>query len=79
MPRHHRGDHRGITSSLAHPQILVLGRYDTLGHLRAIGRTVPLLPEAARQVGEHLITAGAALPGSGCGSPRPGAAVTSQA
>ncbi|MER5728919.1 hypothetical protein ABT084_11365 [Streptomyces sp. NPDC002138] len=43
-----------ITGTLAHPQLLVLGRYDDEGRLRAIGRTVPLRPEQSRQVAEHL-------------------------
>ncbi|WP_369776335.1 hypothetical protein [Streptomyces sp. R33] len=43
-----------ITGTLARPQLLVLGRHDPAGRLRAVGRTVPLRPEQARQVGEHL-------------------------
>ncbi|MFE6227789.1 hypothetical protein [Streptomyces sp. NPDC057854] len=38
----------------ARPQILVLGQYDDHGALRPIGRTVPLSPDAARQVAGHL-------------------------
>ncbi|MGW7458445.1 ATP-dependent DNA ligase [Streptomyces sp. NPDC054797] len=43
-----------ITGTLTCPQLLVLGRHDPSGRLRAVGRTVPLRPEQARQVGEHL-------------------------
>ncbi|MFD0723169.1 ATP-dependent DNA ligase [Streptomyces globosus] len=41
-----------VTGTLARPQLLVLGRYDTAGRLRAVGRTVPLRPEASRHVGD---------------------------
>ncbi|WP_405812982.1 MULTISPECIES: hypothetical protein [unclassified Streptomyces] len=34
-----------------------LGRHDTDGRLRAVGRTVPLRPDAVRQVAEHLTAA----------------------
>ncbi|MFF8271393.1 ATP-dependent DNA ligase [Streptomyces sp. NPDC016562] len=43
-----------ITGTLARPQLLVLGRHDASGGLRAVGRPVPLRPDAARQVAEHL-------------------------
>ncbi|WP_235441330.1 ATP-dependent DNA ligase [Streptomyces sp. Mg1] len=43
-----------ITGTLIRPQLLVLGRHDAAGRLRTIGRTVPLRPEQARQVSEHL-------------------------
>ncbi|MFD9084304.1 hypothetical protein [Streptomyces erythrochromogenes] len=46
-----------ITGTLTRPQLLVLGRDDTEGRLRAVGRTVPLRPDAARQVAEHLTAA----------------------
>ncbi|MFD9260109.1 hypothetical protein [Streptomyces sp. NPDC059538] len=39
-----------ITGTLTRPQLLVVGRHDTGGGLRAVGRTVPLCPDAARQV-----------------------------
>ncbi|WP_328760959.1 MULTISPECIES: ATP-dependent DNA ligase [unclassified Streptomyces] len=46
-----------VTGTMTRPQLLVLGRYDDAGHLRPVGRTVPLRPEAARQVAEHLTPA----------------------
>ncbi|MGW6940260.1 ATP dependent DNA ligase [Streptomyces xanthophaeus] len=46
-----------ITGTLARPQLLVLGRHDDTGRLRTVGRTVPLRPEQARQVAEHLTAA----------------------
>ncbi|MFJ4776412.1 hypothetical protein [Streptomyces sp. NPDC088762] len=46
MSSHFRHPHR--------PQLLVLGRHDQDGRLRAVGRTVPLRPEVARLVPEHL-------------------------
>ncbi|MFJ5546500.1 hypothetical protein [Streptomyces sp. NPDC093225] len=42
-----------VTGTLSRPGLLVLGRYDDAGRLRAVGRMVPLRPEAARQVPEH--------------------------
>ncbi|MFJ3913882.1 hypothetical protein [Streptomyces vinaceus] len=47
-----------ITGTLTRPQLLILGRHDQDSRLRAVGRTVPLRPEASRQVGEHLAAAG---------------------
>ncbi|MFF3728570.1 hypothetical protein ACFYYM_40205 [Streptomyces erythrochromogenes] len=41
-----------ITGTLTRPQLLVLGRHDQHGRLRPVGRTVPLRPDAARQVAE---------------------------
>ncbi|WP_327388122.1 hypothetical protein [Streptomyces sp. NBC_01207] len=49
-----------ITGTLTRSQLLVLGRHDQDGRLRAVGRTVPLRPDASRQVAEHLT---AAVPG----------------
>ncbi|MFE5861517.1 ATP-dependent DNA ligase [Streptomyces virginiae] len=46
-----------ITGTLTRPQLLVLGRHDQNRRLRAVGRTVPLRPDAARQVAEHLTAA----------------------
>ncbi|MEU9378814.1 hypothetical protein AB0D94_34370 [Streptomyces sp. NPDC048255] len=43
----------GITGTLRQPQLLVLGRYDQDGRLRAVGRTTPLKPDAARQLADH--------------------------
>ncbi|MFJ2825651.1 ATP-dependent DNA ligase [Streptomyces toxytricini] len=54
-----------ITGTLARPQLLVLGRHDQDGRLRAVGRTVPLRPDAARQVAEHLAAAGPGHPWTG--------------
>ncbi|MFE9468711.1 ATP-dependent DNA ligase [Streptomyces virginiae] len=54
-----------ITGTLADPQLLVLGRHDPAGRLRAVGRTVPLRPEQARQVGEHLAEAAPGRPWEG--------------
>ncbi|MEV6735345.1 ATP-dependent DNA ligase, partial [Streptomyces sp. NPDC051364] len=54
-----------ITGTLARPQLLVLGRHDQRGQLRAVGRTVPLRPDVSRQVGEHLAAAGPGHPFEG--------------
>ncbi|MFA7766341.1 ATP-dependent DNA ligase [Streptomyces sp. NRRL S-448] len=54
-----------ITGTLTRPQLLVLGRHDQDGRLRAVGRTVPLRPGAARQVAEHLTPAAAGHPWEG--------------
>ncbi|MEV7581695.1 ATP-dependent DNA ligase [Streptomyces erythrochromogenes] len=54
-----------ITGTLARPQLLVLGRHDTDGRLRPVGRTVPLRPDAARQVAEYLTPAEPGHPWTG--------------
>ncbi|MFI9585880.1 hypothetical protein ACIHCQ_29460 [Streptomyces sp. NPDC052236] len=54
-----------ITGTLARPQLLVLGRYDAEGQLRAVGRTTPLKPTAARQLADHLTEAGPDHPWTG--------------
>ncbi|MFJ4776387.1 hypothetical protein [Streptomyces sp. NPDC088762] len=54
-----------ITGTLTRPQLLVLGRHDTGGRLRAVGLTVPLRPEAARLVAEHLAAADPGHPWEG--------------
>ncbi|WSZ45606.1 ATP-dependent DNA ligase (plasmid) [Streptomyces sp. NBC_00868] len=54
-----------ITGTLTRPQLLVLGRHDEAGRLRAVGRTVPLRPDASRQVGEHLAAADPGHPWTG--------------
>ncbi|MEU9035337.1 ATP-dependent DNA ligase [Streptomyces sp. NPDC048352] len=54
-----------ITGTLTRPQLLVLGRHDQDGRLRAVGRTVPLRPDAVRQVAEHVVAAGPGHPGAG--------------
>ncbi|MFB7468218.1 hypothetical protein ACFCZ1_32850 [Streptomyces sp. NPDC056224] len=43
-----------ITGTMTRPRLLLLGRHDTHSHLHAIGRTVPLSPEATRLVGGNL-------------------------
>ncbi|MFD6465629.1 hypothetical protein [Streptomyces goshikiensis] len=52
-----------VTCTLTRPQFLVFGRHDEAGRLRAVGRTVPLRPEQARQVAEQLAPAGPDTPG----------------
>ncbi|MFJ6486472.1 hypothetical protein ACIQK6_41130 [Streptomyces sp. NPDC091682] len=54
-----------ITGTLTRPGLLVLGRHDQDGRLRAVGRTVPLRPDAARQVAEHLTAAAPGHPWTG--------------
>ncbi|MFE9636787.1 ATP-dependent DNA ligase [Streptomyces sp. NPDC006463] len=54
-----------ITGTLTRPQLLILGRHDQNGQLRAVGRTVPLRPDAARQVAEHLTAAAPGHPWTG--------------
>ncbi|ARE79525.1 ATP-dependent DNA ligase (plasmid) [Streptomyces sp. Sge12] len=54
-----------ITGTLTRPQLLVLGRHDQTGRLRAVGRTVPLRPDAARQIAEHLTPAAPGHPWTG--------------
>ncbi|MEU8844015.1 ATP-dependent DNA ligase [Streptomyces roseus] len=54
-----------ITGTLTRPQLLVLGRHDQDGRLRAVGRTVPLRTEAARLVAEHLAAADPGHPWGG--------------
>lgn len=55
----------GVTGTLARPQLLVLGRIDADVRLRAVGRTTPLKPDAARQVAQHLTPAGPGHPWTG--------------
>ncbi|WP_240802107.1 RNA ligase family protein [Streptomyces sp. A1136] len=54
-----------ITGTLTRPQLLVLGRHDPDGRLRAVGRTVPLRTEAAHLVAEHLTVADSGRPWEG--------------
>ncbi|MEY2273547.1 ATP-dependent DNA ligase [Streptomyces sp. BF23-19] len=54
-----------ITGTLTRPGLLVLGRHDQDGRLRAVGRTVPLRRDAARQVAEHLTAAAPGHPWTG--------------
>ncbi len=51
-----------ITGTMRRPQTLVLGRFDEAGSLRAVGRSVPLSPDAARQLAEHLVPVSARHP-----------------
>ncbi|WP_240509397.1 ATP-dependent DNA ligase [Streptomyces agglomeratus] len=55
----------GVTGTLSRPQLLVLGRYDEDRRLRAVGRTAPLHPDAARQLADHLTAAGPEHPWTG--------------
>lgn len=50
-----------IVGTLGRPRLLVLGRYDSEGRLRHVGRTVDVSPTAARQLADRLT---AAAPGS---------------
>ncbi|WCD91284.1 DNA ligase C (plasmid) [Streptomyces xanthophaeus] len=54
-----------VTGTLTRPQLLVLGRHDATGRLRAVGRTVALRPDQARQVAGHLTAAGPGHPWTG--------------
>ncbi|MDK9496178.1 hypothetical protein QEZ40_000522 [Streptomyces katrae] len=54
-----------VTGTLARPQLLILGRGDEHGGLRAVGRTVALRPDQARQVAEYLTAAGSGHPWTG--------------
>ncbi|MFD5891971.1 ATP-dependent DNA ligase [Streptomyces sp. NPDC060334] len=55
----------GVTGNLARPQLLVLGRHDDTGWLRAVGRTAPLRPDQVRQVAERLTAASPGHPWTG--------------
>lgn len=55
----------GVTGSLQRPHVLLLGRYDTTGRLRLVGKTVPLKPAAARDVAALLALAGPEHPWAG--------------
>lgn len=67
-----------IIGAITRPTLLILGRHDPTRHLRPIGRTVPLRPDAARQLAEHLTPAGAGHPpGPTRSSRRHGAPTTS--
>ncbi|WP_328930085.1 ATP-dependent DNA ligase [Streptomyces sp. NBC_00190] len=54
-----------ITGTLTRPQLLLLGRHDPHDHLRPIGRTAPLRPEATRLVGGNLTAADRGHPWTG--------------
>ncbi|WP_274563589.1 hypothetical protein [Streptomyces spiramyceticus] len=64
----------GATGTMRRPQLLVLGRYDEDGRLRAVGRTTPLKPDGAQQLADHLTEAAPTIPGPAYGSPPLGAA-----
>ncbi|WLQ69171.1 ATP-dependent DNA ligase [Streptomyces glycanivorans] len=55
----------GITGSLHRPLVLLLGRYDTAGRLRLVGKTTPLQPGQAQEVADHLTAAGPDHPWTG--------------
>jgi ATP-dependent DNA ligase len=44
----------GTTGSRTQPDTLLLGRYDTTGRLRLVGRTTPLSPQLAIEIGPLL-------------------------
>ncbi|MFZ4266603.1 ATP-dependent DNA ligase [Streptomyces arboris] len=46
-----------ITGTVGRPRLLVLGRYDTEGRLRHVGRTTDVSAAAARQLGGYLTAA----------------------
>lgn len=54
-----------VTGTLARPQLLVLGRYDTDGTLRSVGRTTVLRPDVARQLTGRLTPGGPEHPWAG--------------
>ncbi|MFI8453736.1 ATP-dependent DNA ligase [Streptomyces erythrochromogenes] len=66
-----------ITGTLTRPQLLILGRHDHDGRLCPIGGTVPLRPDAAWQVAEHLTAAGPGHLWTGAKFRRRGGAATS--
>ncbi|MFE1190113.1 ATP-dependent DNA ligase [[Kitasatospora] papulosa] len=55
----------GVTGSLSPPQVLLLGRFDTTGRLRLVGKTVPLKPAAAGEVADQLTAADTDHPWTG--------------
>lgn len=55
----------GLAGSLHRPEVLLLGRYETTGRLRLVGKTVPLKPGPARELAEHLTAAGLEHPWTG--------------
>ncbi|MER5295264.1 ATP-dependent DNA ligase [Streptomyces pharetrae] len=48
----------GITGSLADPQTLLLGRYDTTGRLRLVARSTPLRTADRREIAQRLAPGG---------------------
>ncbi|WP_318275662.1 hypothetical protein [Streptomyces pharetrae] len=55
----------GITGSLTSPQTLLLGRYDTAGHLRLVARTTPLRTADRREIAQRVIPGGPEHPWRG--------------
>ncbi|WP_329046778.1 ATP-dependent DNA ligase [Streptomyces sp. NBC_01422] len=55
----------GVTGSLRRPHVLLVGRYTGEGHLRLVGKTVPLTTAAAREVAGQLTAAGPDHPWTG--------------
>ncbi|WP_371606844.1 ATP-dependent DNA ligase (plasmid) [Streptomyces sp. NBC_01213] len=55
----------GVTGTLRRPQVLLLGRYDTTGRLRLVGKTTPLKPGPALDLAGHLTAAGPHHPWTG--------------
>ncbi|MEV5149823.1 hypothetical protein AB0L14_37050 [Streptomyces sp. NPDC052727] len=62
-----------FTGSPAGPRTLLLGRYDTAGHLRAIGRSTTLPRSAGRAIAPLLTPPAASTPGRDGRSAPPGA------
>ncbi|WP_405669032.1 ATP-dependent DNA ligase (plasmid) [Streptomyces sp. NBC_01166] len=55
----------GITGSLRRPQVLLLGRFDAIGRLRLVGKTVPLKSVVAAEVADQLTAADTDHPWAG--------------
>ncbi|MFJ8870411.1 ATP-dependent DNA ligase [Streptomyces sp. NPDC102473] len=54
-----------VTGTLRRPLVLLLGRYDTTGFLRLVGKTTPLKPGPAHELAGHLTAAGPEHPWTG--------------
>lgn len=54
-----------VTGYIDHPQDLLLGRFDRSGHLRYVGRTIPLKSAAAAEIGAVLAPAAPGHPWAG--------------
>jgi ATP-dependent DNA ligase len=55
----------GVTGTIAHPQDLLMGRFDRDGRLRYVGRSTPLTPAAAAALGRLLTEAAPGHPWAG--------------
>lgn len=55
----------GITGSFRRPQVLLLGRFDAIGRLRLVGKTVPLKSAVAAEVADQLMAADTDHPWAG--------------